>query len=111
MDEGVSVLNELIIPCMHLIMNNHVSRDDLEAIEVMRNRWCAYLGKDVGGKTGALGATPTSFCLLCLPLGALLVGPCKKTPACSPGSPPVCWSLPSVLYIAMGVIFRVYVYI
>lgn len=63
-DEGVSVLNELVIPCMHLIMNNHVSRDDLDAIEVMRNRWCAYLGKDVGGKKSVLGTMPTFFYLL-----------------------------------------------
>uniref|UniRef100_A0A8C5SNI5 Ubiquitin carboxyl-terminal hydrolase n=1 Tax=Laticauda laticaudata TaxID=8630 RepID=A0A8C5SNI5_LATLA len=62
-DEGVSVLNELIIPCMHLMMNNHVSRDDLDAIEVMRNRWCAYLGKDVGGKPGVCPGHHTNFLL------------------------------------------------
>ncbi|XP_063167607.1 ubiquitin carboxyl-terminal hydrolase 28 isoform X2 [Candoia aspera] len=37
-DEGVSILNELVIPCMHLLMNSNVSKDDLDAIEVMRNR-------------------------------------------------------------------------
>nr|XP_034995064.1 ubiquitin carboxyl-terminal hydrolase 28 isoform X4 [Zootoca vivipara] len=46
-DEGVNILNELIIPCMHLIINNDTSKDDLDAVEIMRNRWCAYLGKDM----------------------------------------------------------------
>uniref|UniRef100_A0A8C8RX32 ubiquitinyl hydrolase 1 n=2 Tax=Pelusios castaneus TaxID=367368 RepID=A0A8C8RX32_9SAUR len=44
--EGVNILNELIIPCMHLIINNDISKDDLDAIEVMRNRWCSYLGQE-----------------------------------------------------------------
>nr|XP_006133679.1 ubiquitin carboxyl-terminal hydrolase 28 isoform X11 [Pelodiscus sinensis] len=44
--EGVNILNELIIPCMHLIINNDISQDDLDAIEVMRNRWCSYLGQE-----------------------------------------------------------------
>ncbi|KAJ6653957.1 hypothetical protein lerEdw1_007589 [Lerista edwardsae] len=45
--EGVSLLNEQIIPCMHLMINNSISQDDLDAIEVMRSRWCSYLGKDM----------------------------------------------------------------
>lgn len=44
--EGVSILNELIIPCMHLMSNLAVSQEDLDAIEVMRNRWCSYLGRE-----------------------------------------------------------------
>ncbi|XP_025063413.1 ubiquitin carboxyl-terminal hydrolase 28 isoform X7 [Alligator sinensis] len=44
--DGVSILNELIIPCMHLIINNDISQDDLDAIEIMRNRWCSYLGQE-----------------------------------------------------------------
>ncbi|RLV93716.1 hypothetical protein DV515_00013384, partial [Chloebia gouldiae] len=44
--EGVSILNELIIPCMHLMNNLAVSQEDLDAIEVMRNRWCSYLGRE-----------------------------------------------------------------
>ncbi|NXA81235.1 UBP28 hydrolase, partial [Thryothorus ludovicianus] len=43
--EGVNILNELIIPCMHL-MSNFESKEDLDAIEVMRNRWCSYLGRE-----------------------------------------------------------------
>ncbi|XP_051053332.1 ubiquitin carboxyl-terminal hydrolase 28 isoform X6 [Phodopus roborovskii] len=45
--EGINVMNELIIPCIHLIINNDISKDDLDAIEVMRNHWCSYLGKDI----------------------------------------------------------------
>ncbi|NXM74534.1 UBP28 hydrolase, partial [Serilophus lunatus] len=44
--EGVSILNELIIPCMHLMNNFDISREDLDAIEVMRNHWCSYLGRE-----------------------------------------------------------------
>ncbi|NWR67384.1 UBP28 hydrolase, partial [Bucorvus abyssinicus] len=44
--EGIGILNELIIPCMHLMNNFEISREDLDAIEVMRNRWCSYLGRD-----------------------------------------------------------------
>ncbi|XP_077162636.1 ubiquitin carboxyl-terminal hydrolase 28 isoform X10 [Paroedura picta] len=45
--EGINHLNELIIPCMHLIVSNNLSKEDLDAIEVMRSRWCSYLGKDM----------------------------------------------------------------
>ncbi|XP_023797104.1 ubiquitin carboxyl-terminal hydrolase 28 isoform X4 [Cyanistes caeruleus] len=44
--EGVSILNELIIPCMHLMNNFEISKEDLDAIEIMRNRWCSYLGRE-----------------------------------------------------------------
>ncbi|XP_017934146.2 ubiquitin carboxyl-terminal hydrolase 28 isoform X3 [Manacus vitellinus] len=44
--EGVSILNEQIIPCMHLMNNFDISREDLDAIEVMRNHWCSYLGRE-----------------------------------------------------------------
>ncbi|XP_071625090.1 ubiquitin carboxyl-terminal hydrolase 28 isoform X6 [Heliangelus exortis] len=44
--EGISILNELIIPCMHLMNNFDISKEDLDAIEVMRNCWCSYLGRE-----------------------------------------------------------------
>ncbi|NWH25380.1 UBP28 hydrolase, partial [Grus americana] len=44
--EGVSILNELIIPCMHLMNSFEISKEDLDALEVMRNRWCSYLGRE-----------------------------------------------------------------
>ncbi|XP_032084993.1 ubiquitin carboxyl-terminal hydrolase 28 isoform X2 [Thamnophis elegans] len=82
-DEGVSVLNELIIPCMHLIMSNHVSRDDLDAIEVMRSRWCAYLGKDVGEKLQMKLGEFLPRLLDCSPEGVVL----KEPPKIRPNSP------------------------
>ncbi|KAM3830920.1 ubiquitin carboxyl-terminal hydrolase 28 isoform 6-T6 [Vipera latastei] len=82
-DEGVSVLNELVIPCMHLIMNNHVSGDDLDAIEVMRNRWCAYLGKDVGEKLQMKLGEFLPRLLDCSPEGVVL----KEPPKIRPNSP------------------------
>ncbi|KAM5223926.1 ubiquitin carboxyl-terminal hydrolase 28 isoform 10-T11 [Hipposideros larvatus] len=45
--EGINVMNELIIPCIHLIINNDISKDDLDAIEIMRKHWCSYLGQDI----------------------------------------------------------------
>ncbi|XP_068515471.1 ubiquitin carboxyl-terminal hydrolase 28 isoform X3 [Anas acuta] len=44
--EGISILNELIIPCMHLMSTCDICQEDLDAIEVMRNRWCSYLGQE-----------------------------------------------------------------
>uniref|UniRef100_A0A670Y4D9 Ubiquitin carboxyl-terminal hydrolase n=1 Tax=Pseudonaja textilis TaxID=8673 RepID=A0A670Y4D9_PSETE len=82
-DEGVGVLNELVIPCMHLMMNNHVSRDDLDAIEVMRNRWCAYLGKDVGEKLQMKLGEFLPRLLDCSPEGVVL----KEPPKIRPNSP------------------------
>lgn len=49
MAEGITVMNELIIPCIHLIVNNDISKEDLDAIETMRKHWCSYLGQDVAG--------------------------------------------------------------
>ncbi|NWW99047.1 UBP28 hydrolase, partial [Caloenas nicobarica] len=44
--EGVSILNELIIPCMHLMNSFDISKEDLDALEAMRSRWCSYLGRE-----------------------------------------------------------------
>ncbi|XP_064896159.1 ubiquitin carboxyl-terminal hydrolase 28 isoform X13 [Columba livia] len=44
--EGVGILNELIIPCMHLMNGLDISREDLDALEAMRSRWCSYLGRE-----------------------------------------------------------------
>ncbi|KAG8569216.1 hypothetical protein GDO81_014297 [Engystomops pustulosus] len=49
--EGICIMNDLIIPCMHLIFNNKVSEEDLAAIEEMRSRWCSYLGQDIDGES------------------------------------------------------------
>ncbi|XP_063167608.1 ubiquitin carboxyl-terminal hydrolase 28 isoform X3 [Candoia aspera] len=82
-DEGVSILNELVIPCMHLLMNSNVSKDDLDAIEVMRNRWCAYLGKDMGEKLQMKLGEFLPRLLDCSPEGVVL----KEPPKIRPNSP------------------------
>ncbi|KAM9299364.1 ubiquitin carboxyl-terminal hydrolase 28 [Gastrophryne carolinensis] len=45
--DAVSIMNDLIIPCMHLIFNNNISEEDLAAVEEMRSCWCSYLGQDI----------------------------------------------------------------
>ncbi|XP_067826999.1 ubiquitin carboxyl-terminal hydrolase 28 isoform X2 [Heptranchias perlo] len=45
--EGLSIMNDLVIPCMHLIVTNELSKEDLAAVEMMRNHWCSYLGEDM----------------------------------------------------------------
>ncbi|XP_060703042.1 ubiquitin carboxyl-terminal hydrolase 28 isoform X2 [Hemiscyllium ocellatum] len=48
--EGLSIMNELVIPCMHLIVTNELSKEDLAAVEMMRNHWCSYLGEDMDSR-------------------------------------------------------------
>ncbi|XP_069750933.1 ubiquitin carboxyl-terminal hydrolase 28 isoform X2 [Narcine bancroftii] len=45
--EGLNIMNDLVIPCMHLIVTNEHSKEDLAAVELMRNHWCSYLGEDM----------------------------------------------------------------
>ncbi|XP_061449267.1 ubiquitin carboxyl-terminal hydrolase 28 isoform X2 [Rhineura floridana] len=82
-DEGVNILNELIIPCMHLIINNDISKDDLDAIEVMRSRWCAYLGKDMNEDLQLKLGEFLPRLLDCSPEGVVL----KEPPKIRPNSP------------------------
>ncbi|XP_042331055.1 LOW QUALITY PROTEIN: ubiquitin carboxyl-terminal hydrolase 28 [Sceloporus undulatus] len=46
-DEGLSLLSDMIIPCMHLVTKDNLSQDDLEAIEVMRGGLCDYMTRDL----------------------------------------------------------------
>ncbi|XP_063292551.1 ubiquitin carboxyl-terminal hydrolase 28 isoform X3 [Pelobates fuscus] len=45
--EGISIVNDLIIPSMHLMFNSKISEDDMSAIEDMRSCWCSFLGQDI----------------------------------------------------------------
>lgn len=47
--EGVTIMNECVIPCMHLMVRDSVSQEDLDVIELIRNCWCSYLGQDMDG--------------------------------------------------------------
>uniref|UniRef100_A0AAY5EXK0 Ubiquitin carboxyl-terminal hydrolase n=1 Tax=Electrophorus electricus TaxID=8005 RepID=A0AAY5EXK0_ELEEL len=46
-EEGVSIMNDYVIPCMHLIVRDNVSHEDMEVIEAIRNCWCSYLEQDM----------------------------------------------------------------
>uniref|UniRef100_A0A8C9RCN6 Ubiquitin carboxyl-terminal hydrolase n=1 Tax=Scleropages formosus TaxID=113540 RepID=A0A8C9RCN6_SCLFO len=46
---GLSIMNNTVIPCMHLMIRDSVSQEDLDVIEAMRSRWCSYLEQDMEG--------------------------------------------------------------
>ncbi|XP_037544092.1 ubiquitin carboxyl-terminal hydrolase 25 [Nematolebias whitei] len=43
---GLSIMNELVVPCIPLLLANDMEKD-LLAVEDMRNRWCSYLGQEM----------------------------------------------------------------
>lgn len=43
---GLGIMNELVVPCIPLLLVNDTERD-LLAVEDMRNRWCSYLGQEM----------------------------------------------------------------
>uniref|UniRef100_A0A8C4EAN5 Ubiquitin carboxyl-terminal hydrolase 25 n=1 Tax=Dicentrarchus labrax TaxID=13489 RepID=A0A8C4EAN5_DICLA len=43
---GLGVMNELVVPCIPLLLIHDADRD-LLAVEDMRNRWCSYLGQEM----------------------------------------------------------------
>ncbi|XP_068456053.1 ubiquitin carboxyl-terminal hydrolase 25 isoform X4 [Clinocottus analis] len=43
---GLGVMNELVVPCIPLLLIHDTERD-LLAVEDMRNRWCSYLGQEM----------------------------------------------------------------
>ncbi|KTF95239.1 hypothetical protein cypCar_00022966 [Cyprinus carpio] len=45
--EAETIMNECIIPCMHLMVRDSVSQEDLDVIELIRSCWCSYLGQDM----------------------------------------------------------------
>uniref|UniRef100_A0A673K181 Ubiquitin carboxyl-terminal hydrolase n=1 Tax=Sinocyclocheilus rhinocerous TaxID=307959 RepID=A0A673K181_9TELE len=45
--EALTIMNECIIPCMHLMVRDSVSQEDLDVIELIRSCWCSYLGQDM----------------------------------------------------------------
>ncbi|XP_010868978.2 ubiquitin carboxyl-terminal hydrolase 25 isoform X6 [Esox lucius] len=44
--KGLSIMNELVVPCIPLLLV-HDTEKDLLAVEDMRNRWCSYLGQEM----------------------------------------------------------------
>lgn len=43
---GLGIMNELVVPCIPLLLVHDAERD-LLAVEDVRNRWCSYLGQEM----------------------------------------------------------------
>ncbi|KAG5285011.1 hypothetical protein AALO_G00033060 [Alosa alosa] len=41
------MVNDCVIPCVHLMARDSVCQEDLDAIEHIRGVWCGYLGQDM----------------------------------------------------------------
>ncbi|XP_068187212.1 ubiquitin carboxyl-terminal hydrolase 28 isoform X1 [Antennarius striatus] len=47
-EEGVSIMDEVVIPCLHLMSRDSFpSQEDRDAMENIRSHWCCCLGKDM----------------------------------------------------------------
>uniref|UniRef100_A0A8C7LAY8 Ubiquitin carboxyl-terminal hydrolase n=1 Tax=Oncorhynchus kisutch TaxID=8019 RepID=A0A8C7LAY8_ONCKI len=47
-EEGVIIMNEAVIPCMHLMSRpDMISQEDLDTMEAIRSHWCSYLEVDL----------------------------------------------------------------
>ncbi|XP_041066917.1 ubiquitin carboxyl-terminal hydrolase 25 isoform X3 [Carcharodon carcharias] len=46
-EEGLTTMNELVVPCLPLLLVDEMEEKDIVAVEDMRNRWCSYLGQEM----------------------------------------------------------------
>ncbi|XP_064206047.1 ubiquitin carboxyl-terminal hydrolase 25 isoform X1 [Anguilla rostrata] len=46
-NSGLNIMNELVVPCIPLLLVDESEEKDLVAVEDMRNRWCSYLGQEM----------------------------------------------------------------
>ncbi|XP_041948042.1 ubiquitin carboxyl-terminal hydrolase 28 [Alosa sapidissima] len=46
-EDAVAMVNDCVIPCVHLMARDSVCQEDLDAIEHIRGVWCGYLGQDM----------------------------------------------------------------
>ncbi|XP_073524354.1 ubiquitin carboxyl-terminal hydrolase 25 isoform X3 [Phyllobates terribilis] len=44
---GLTLMNELIVPCLPMLLADEIEEKDIIAVEDMRNRWCSYLGQEM----------------------------------------------------------------
>ncbi|KAL2094455.1 hypothetical protein ACEWY4_009174 [Coilia grayii] len=44
---GLSIMNELVVPCIPLLLLDEMEEKDVIAVEDIRNRWCSYLGQEM----------------------------------------------------------------
>lgn len=50
-NNGLIIMNELIVPCLPLLLVDEMEEKDIIAVEDMRNRWCSYLGQEMERKS------------------------------------------------------------
>lgn len=46
-NNGMTLMNELIVPCLPMLLADDMEEKDIIAVEDMRNRWCSYLGQEM----------------------------------------------------------------
>ncbi|XP_033002745.1 ubiquitin carboxyl-terminal hydrolase 25 isoform X4 [Lacerta agilis] len=46
-NKGLEIMNDLIVPCLPLLLVDETEEKDIVAVEDMRNRWCSYLGQEM----------------------------------------------------------------
>ncbi|XP_018421027.1 PREDICTED: ubiquitin carboxyl-terminal hydrolase 25 isoform X2 [Nanorana parkeri] len=46
-NNGLTLMNELIVPCLPILLVDDMEEKDIIAVEDMRNRWCSYLGQEM----------------------------------------------------------------
>ncbi|XP_077336187.1 ubiquitin carboxyl-terminal hydrolase 25 isoform X2 [Lithobates pipiens] len=44
---GLTLMNELLVPCLPMLLIDEMEEKDIIAVEDMRNRWCSYLGQEM----------------------------------------------------------------
>lgn len=54
-EEGVTIMNDCVIPCIHLMVRDSITQEDMDAIEAIRSHWCSCLGQDMDGKAPMCG--------------------------------------------------------
>lgn len=51
-DEGVAIMDEVVIPCLHLMSRDPaLSQEDQEAMEGVRSHWCSCLSRSMDGES------------------------------------------------------------
>lgn len=52
MEEGTAVMDEVVIPCLHLMSRDQaLCQEDQDAMESIRSRWCCCLSQDMDGES------------------------------------------------------------
>lgn len=79
-DEGVAIMDEVVIPCLHLMSRDPaLSQEDQEAMEGVRSHWCSCLSRSMDGESARPCMTPPAQLiphlqqlLICTPVADLL---------------------------------------